>query len=99
MARERRDACRISVRKSEGGADGRIILKWTYKKWDGGMDFRCKWWAVTKTRVPQNAGNFLASQEGLCSMVLLISYIAYGSSFLHPKRIRAQYLNPLTISC
>jgi len=88
-----------SVRKSEGGADGRIILKWSYKRWDGGIDCRCKWWAVTKTRVPQNAENFLASQKGLSSMVLLISYIAYGSLFLRPIRIRTQHLNPLTISC
>jgi len=34
--------CRILVRKSDGGADGRKILKWTYKKWDGAMDFRCE---------------------------------------------------------
>jgi hypothetical protein len=48
-----------------------IILKWIIKKWDGGMDWidvaqdKDRWRAlvsaVMNLRVPQNAGNFLAS--------------------------------------
>ena len=51
------------------GVDGRIKLKWIFKKWDGGMDWihlaqdRDRWQAlvnaVMNLRVPQNARNFL----------------------------------------
>jgi hypothetical protein len=41
---ERRGAYRVLVGKPEGrrplesGVDGRIILKWIFETWDGGMD-------------------------------------------------------------
>jgi hypothetical protein len=49
------------------GVDGRIIIKWIFKKWDeGGMDWidmaqdRDRWWgvvsAVMNLRFPQNEG-------------------------------------------
>jgi len=34
------------------GLDGRIVLKWIFRKWDGGMDWidlaeeRDRWWAL-----------------------------------------------------
>jgi hypothetical protein len=53
------------------GVDGRIILKWTCEKLDGGMYWidlaqdRDRWRAlvnaVMNLRVPENAGNFLSS--------------------------------------
>jgi len=53
------------------GADGRIILRWIFRKWDGVMDWidlaqrSDRWWAlvsaVMNLRVPQNAGDFLTS--------------------------------------
>ena len=52
--------------------EGRIILRWIFRKWDGeGMDWidlaldRNRWWAlvnmVMNLQVPSNAGNFLTS--------------------------------------
>jgi len=51
--------------------DGRTILRWIFRKWDGGMVWidpakeRDRWWtlliAVMNLRVPKYAGNFLTS--------------------------------------
>jgi hypothetical protein len=53
------------------GVDGRIILRWIFRKWDGGMNWidlardKDRWWAVLKAvmnlLVSYNAGNFLTS--------------------------------------
>jgi hypothetical protein len=50
---EGRGAYRILVGRPEGrnhledpGIDGRIILKWIFRKWDGGMD----WIDITQDR-------------------------------------------------
>jgi len=50
------------------GVGAKVILKWIFMKWDGGVDWtdlaedREKWWALVKAaislRVPQNARNF-----------------------------------------
>jgi len=54
-------------------ADGRITLKWIFRKWDGGMNWidlakkrgacRALVNAVMNIRVLQNTGNFLTSGE------------------------------------
>jgi len=53
------------------GVEGKIILKWIFKKWNGGHGLidlaqdRDRWRtlvnAVMNRRVPHNAGNFLTS--------------------------------------
>jgi len=53
--------------------DGTIILKWVFRKWEGGMDWICLAqnrdrlravvYAATNLRFPYNAGNFLTSWE------------------------------------
>jgi hypothetical protein len=75
---DRRDACRLLLGRPEGknhtedlGVDGSIMLKWLFKKWDGGhgLDYsvlnRDRWLAlvdaVMNLRVPLNVGNFLTS--------------------------------------
>ena len=76
---ERRGVYRVLVGKLERkrrlgrpSVEGRIILRWLFRKWDvGGVDWielaqdRDKWRALLnaamKLRVPQNAGNFLTS--------------------------------------
>jgi hypothetical protein len=52
---------------------GKIILRWIFRKWDGGMEWivrtldRGSWWAlvnaVMNNRVPYIAENFLTSLE------------------------------------
>jgi hypothetical protein len=66
---ERRGVYRVLVGKPEGkshwgnpGIDGSIILRWIFRKWDGGMEWielaqvRDRWWvllnAVMNLRVP-----------------------------------------------
>jgi hypothetical protein len=66
---ERRGVYRVLVGKREGknqledlSVNGRIILRWIFRKWDGGMDWielaqsRDRWWALVNTvmqlRVP-----------------------------------------------
>jgi hypothetical protein len=53
------------------GVDGKIILKWKFRKWDGGMDWidlaedMGRWRALLNVvmiiRFPFSAGNFLTS--------------------------------------
>ena len=54
------------------GVDGRIILRWIFRKWDVRVWTRSSWLRIGKVvgaqvnevmniRVPQNAGNFLTT--------------------------------------
>jgi sugar lactone lactonase YvrE len=68
------------------GLEGKIILKWIFKTWDGGMDWidldqdQKRWWALMNAvmifgfhnmrRITYLAADVLASQKGLCSMEL-----------------------------
>ena len=75
-AAERRGIFRALVGNPEGKnhledprMDGRIILRWIFSKWDGGMDWidlardRDRWRALVNAviMVPENTGNFLTS--------------------------------------
>jgi hypothetical protein len=92
--RENIDACRILVGKPEGknhledlGVEGKIIIKYIFKKWDGGVYWihlaqnSDKWWASLKRVI--NSGvhkmlgvswldkRLLSSEEGLSSTELV----------------------------
>jgi len=75
---ERRGRYRGMVEEYEGknhleypGVDGKIILRWKFRKWDGGMDWidlaedMDRWRALLNVvmiiRLPFSAGNFLTS--------------------------------------
>jgi hypothetical protein len=67
------------------GEDGRIILKWIFRKWDGGVDWidvaenRDRWRAFVKTvmNLPRSA-----SQEGLYPMKQVSKYV--NASTVYP---------------
>jgi hypothetical protein len=62
---------RESDRLGDPGEDGRIILRWIFRKWDGGCGLdragsgqgqvAVLFSSVMNLRVPQNAENFLTS--------------------------------------
>jgi hypothetical protein len=65
------------------GIDRRVILKWIFRKWDGGKDWidvvqknRDGWQALVNAvmnlwRISWLAENLLSSQSGICSMELV----------------------------
>jgi hypothetical protein len=49
----------------DSGIDGRIILKWHFRKWEGGLDWidlaqdRDRWWSVVNVVMNLQCGEFL----------------------------------------
>jgi hypothetical protein len=51
---------------SDPSVDGKILLRWNFRKWDVGVWIRSSWLRIRRIALLDE--NLLASQETLCSM-------------------------------